>query len=110
MDATPQRAPRPLGLLATGAMAALLAVVALLPGGRPAPVEPVPAAYPASSPSAMTAARIAARAMTVTTMTLRRLDARSSHAPTNGPDAMPGRSCAAAPAPATAGLPVRSSR
>ena len=65
---------------------------------------------PASSPSAMTAARIAARAMTVTTMTLRRLDARSSHAPTNGPDAMPGRSCAAAPAPATAGLPVRSSR
>jgi len=36
---------RPLGLLATGAMAALLAVVALLPGGKPAPVEPVPAAY-----------------------------------------------------------------
>ena len=64
----------------------------------------------ASSPRAMTAPRIAARAMTVMTMTRRRLDARSSHAPTNGPDAMPGRSCAAAPAPATAGLPVRSRR
>jgi len=36
---------RPFGLLASGAMAALLAVVALLPAGRPPPVEPTPAAY-----------------------------------------------------------------
>src|SRR5262245_8734610 len=36
---------RPLGLLATGAMAALLAVVALLPGVKPPAVETAPAAY-----------------------------------------------------------------
>jgi anti-sigma-K factor RskA len=37
---------RPLGLLATGAMAALLAVLALLPGGgKPTPAEPVADAY-----------------------------------------------------------------
>jgi anti-sigma-K factor RskA len=36
---------RPFGILASGAMAALLAVVALLPAGRPPPVEPTPAAY-----------------------------------------------------------------
>ena len=36
---------RPLGILASGAMAALLAVVALLPTAKPPPVEPVPAAY-----------------------------------------------------------------
>ncbi len=36
---------RPLGILASGAMAALLAVVALLPSAKPPPVEPVPAAY-----------------------------------------------------------------
>ena len=36
---------RPFGILASGAMAALLAVVALLPAGRPPPVEPTPASY-----------------------------------------------------------------
>ena len=36
---------RPLGLLATGAMAALLAVVALLPAGKPLPAEPMPESY-----------------------------------------------------------------
>ena len=36
---------RPLGLLASGAMAALLAVIVLTPAGKPPPVEPIPAAY-----------------------------------------------------------------
>jgi anti-sigma-K factor RskA len=36
---------RPVGILATGAMAALLAVVALLPADRSPPAEPNPAAY-----------------------------------------------------------------
>lgn len=36
---------RPFGILASGAMAALLAVVVLLPAGKPPPVEPMPAAY-----------------------------------------------------------------
>jgi len=36
---------RPFGILAAGAMAALLAVVALLPAGRSPPLEPNPAAY-----------------------------------------------------------------
>jgi anti-sigma-K factor RskA len=36
---------RPFGLLASGAMAALLAVVTLLPAVKPPPVEPAPAAY-----------------------------------------------------------------
>jgi anti-sigma-K factor RskA len=36
---------RPLGILASGAMAALLAVVALLPAAKPPPAEAVPASY-----------------------------------------------------------------
>ena len=36
---------RPFGILASGAMAAVLAVVALLPAGKPPAVEPVPPAY-----------------------------------------------------------------
>jgi anti-sigma-K factor RskA len=36
---------RPFGILTSGAMAALLAVVTLLPAGKPPPVESMPAAY-----------------------------------------------------------------
>jgi anti-sigma-K factor RskA len=36
---------RPLGILASGAIAALLAVVTLLPAAKPPPLEPMPAAY-----------------------------------------------------------------
>ena len=60
-----------------------------------------------SWPQPTTANSSAARRSWVATMPRTRAWVRSSHAPTKGPVRIPGRSCAAAPAPAIAGLSGR---
>jgi anti-sigma-K factor RskA len=67
---------RPFGLLASGAMAALLAVVALLPAGRPPPVEPTPAAYIAvlSDPKTQRPVLVATAARQDARLSVRTLD------------------------------------
>lgn len=67
---------RPLGLLATGAMAALLAVVALLPGVKAPPAEPVPAAYIAvlSDPKTQRPVLVATAARHDARLSIRALD------------------------------------
>ncbi len=63
-----------------------------------------------SWPQPTTANSSAARRSWVATIPRTRAWVRSSQAPTKGPVRIPGRSCAAAPAPAMAGLCVASSR
>jgi len=67
---------RPLGILASGAMAALLAVVALLPAARPPPVESMPAAYIAvlSDPRTQRPVVVATAARRDTRLAVRALD------------------------------------
>jgi anti-sigma-K factor RskA len=67
---------RPLGILASGAMAALLAVVALLPAAKLPPVEPVPAAYIAvlSDPKTQRPVLVATAARRDTRLAVRALD------------------------------------
>ena len=67
---------RPLGILASGAMAALLAVVALLPAAKPPPVEGIPAAYIAvlSDPKTQRAMVVATARRHDTRLAVRALD------------------------------------
>jgi anti-sigma-K factor RskA len=67
---------RPLGILASGAMAALLAVVALLPAGKAPPVEPMPAAYIAvlSDPKTQRPVLVATAARQDARLSVRALD------------------------------------
>jgi len=67
---------RPLGILASGAMAALLAVVALLPATKPPPAEGVPAAYIAvlSDPKTQRAVVVATATRHDTRLAVRALD------------------------------------
>ena len=67
---------RPLGILASGAMAALLAVVALLPAVKPPPAQGVPAAYIAvlSDPRTQRAVVVATATRHDTRLAVRALD------------------------------------
>jgi anti-sigma-K factor RskA len=67
---------RPLGILASGAMAALLAAVILLPAEKPAPAEAMPAAYIAvlSDPKTQRPVLVAAAARQDARLSVRALD------------------------------------
>jgi anti-sigma-K factor RskA len=67
---------RPLGILTSGAMAALLAVVVLLPAEKPAPAEAMPAAYIAvlSDPKTQRPVLVATAARKDARLSVRALD------------------------------------
>ena len=67
---------RPLAILTSGAMAALLASVALLPGEKPAPAQAIPAAYIAvlSDPKTQRAVLVATATRKETRLSVRALD------------------------------------
>jgi anti-sigma-K factor RskA len=67
---------RPFGILASGALAAVLAAVALLPGGKPPPFEAAPAAYIAllSDPKTQRPVLVATAARKEARLSIRALD------------------------------------
>jgi anti-sigma-K factor RskA len=67
---------RPFGILASGALAALLVAVALLPGGKPLPVDIAPAAYIAllSDPKTQRPVLVATAARKEARLSVRALD------------------------------------